>query len=105
MKYAFAAVSACLAAALIAVAVITHGALSRQDQQITQQSKEIGRLQSRMLNVTSSVNGSHRDLITCADLEHLQMSGISDDGSQVSVGYENGGGTNGVVLPSHCINQ
>lgn len=49
--------------------------------------------------------GQHRDLITCADLQHLQMSGADSAGDQVTVGYDNGGGANAVTLPSHCINH
>lgn len=65
----------------------------------------IAQLTREVQSQKASINGSHRDLITCADLFHLQMSGISMDGSQVSVGWDNGGGQNAVTLPGHCINQ
>lgn len=66
---------------------------------------QIAQLSREVQSEKASINGSHRDLITCADLFHLQMTGISMDGSQVSVGYDNGGGANAVTLPNHCINN
>ena len=59
MKYAFAAVSACFAAALIAVAVITHGALDAQQSRITHiqqtDSRTISGLRSKVASLTNQV--------------------------------------------------
>lgn len=107
MRIALVAVSACLAAALIAVAVFTNSALSHQNQQLTQRinqdSRQISELQSRMVNVSASVDGTHRDLITCADLEQMswQLSGADSLGGSIT----GVAGPSPISLPSHCINH
>lgn len=64
----------------------------------------ISALDSRLTATQAKLTGQRPDVITCTDLRHLAMSGISSDGAQVATGYENGGGANGVSLPSHCYN-
>src|SRR5271170_7525268 len=40
---------------------------------------QIAQLTREVQSEKASIIGSHRDLITCADLFHLQMSGLSQD--------------------------
>ncbi len=73
---------------------------------------QVDNLQAQITSVRGQESAMRADylrqlaaLITCGDLQHLQMSGIDNAGNQVSVGYDNGGGPDAVVLPEHCINH
>lgn len=117
MKIALIAVSACLAAAILTVGLVTRSALTSDGHTINRQGQELsavlgrlrqlqgrlGQLEGRLTTAQGSINGSHRDLITCADLQNLafQLSGTDSAGGAIT----GVAGPAPISLPQHCINQ
>ena len=101
------AVAIALAASFIAliVAVFAAAGLSGQQHTISRMQAQLARADAVIDAQSQEIQGTRADLITCADLQNLQMTGTDDLGNQVSVGAYNGGSGNGVVLPAHCINR
>ena len=103
MKTALVAVTAFLTAALVVLGVLTHSALSADSSKIEQLHSQVGVMQA-------SVNGSHRDLITCGDIQKLSqyIDGIvapQGDIGQVEFLGPDGAIAGSLPLPPHCINQ
>lgn len=111
MKAALAAlgVVAALLAGAVTVALVQDASLRGQvgaaRAQISADRRELAAAAAAVRAAGQRINGQHRDLITCGDLQHLQMAGVDSAGDDVSTGFDNGGGPNAVSLPGHCINQ
>jgi hypothetical protein len=114
MKFAGIALAAALTAALILVAVFTHSALQSDGHQIAllQQtaSRQAAELHQQVGELQGSVNGAHRDLITCGDLQQVEqlIDGLvapQGDIGPVEFASPTGGVVSSLPLPSHCINN
>jgi hypothetical protein len=90
------AATAVLAAAVIALAVILFTDTGRFNADII-------RLRQQNARLTAQVSGTHRNLITCGDLQTYINSLPQYDSAGDFVG---GGSTAGMAtLPGHCINR
>jgi len=73
-----------------------NATLHRQQSEITQ-------LEASIARISDSVNGNHRDLVTCTDLQQLSWNvNVSDQYDDSMSGYA---GLGPITLPSHCINH
>ena len=89
-------VTGLLLATVLSLALIGNSILS-------QNAKDISVLQHHNTVLTARVNGGHRDLITCGDLQTYIGSLPQYDNAGDWLG---GGSTDGMAtLPQHCINR
>ncbi len=81
--------------ALVVVIAILFGdvrtlqAHARQDQRV---------IRTQESTLTARVNGQHRDLITCGDLQNLGLASYWQDSNYNLQ-------SNPIILPGHCINR
>ena len=89
-----------IASSVIAVLIITVTTLSLiVTSALTRDTQDITNLQHRNANLTSRINGEHRDLITCGDFSNLGLqSYYLNTNAWTLDSYP-------VDLPRHCINR
>lgn len=103
---------ACLTVGVIALALAAHSGLSTDNREITQLQQQNATTQQVIATLRASVNGSHRDLITCGDLSALingesTTIGLNSLLGDISTAAGDSGLESGetLPLPAHCINQ
>lgn len=107
MRWLAAAVLAAVLAALAITMAATHasatGTERRLSGQIASLQRQLSGLRSELAAVAVKTGGSHRDLITCADVLNMgwNLSGTDSSGGQLT-GIA---GPGPISLPAHCVNQ
>jgi hypothetical protein len=110
MRIALVSIAAFLCAAILAVGLLTHSAFTRTDQRISHLQQQLTATRAELSTVEAGQSGSHRDLVTCGDLQQIEtlIDGIvasQGDIGPVEFSSPNGGVVAALPLPSHCINQ
>ena len=110
------ATTAVLAVFLVAIVILVaqdqglYGTVSRQQAQITRlqsaahdsaataTATELKTLRADVTALTARLNGQHKDVITCGDLQNMGLNYYWQDSNYNLQ-------SNPVTLPGHCINQ
>ena len=105
LAFALAIIGGIVGTAGLILATSARDQITQDQRVIRSEQAALNADHSALNDAQAQLSGQHRDLITCGDLQQLQMAGIDSNQEQVTVGYQSGGGINAVTLPPHCINQ
>lgn len=89
-----------------AFGLVQQSRINHQQSQITRLAHQLRDIRTALNAAEGSINGEHRNLITCTDVQGLLNGGTSSGYYGINdVGSAALGGSNTIPLPAHCINR